>query len=283
MILRRQAYQRPPGALINDAIVGLERIEQEAWAQLAACAPASFAETVALETCRVGGAYFHMARHIPAFQFNWLGGAGLDPWERDAVPSAVARFREAGQQKFIVQVPPTAHTDEVEQQARSAGLAPHALAWAKFRRDTGAVPPVPTDLEIREIDATQAVVFAATTTAGFGMPQTLAAWLREIVGRPGWHCYVSYAGVEAAGAGALFVREDHAWIGIGATRPGLRRRGGHRALLARRLADAARYGARIVVTETGVPQGAQPAPSYRNIVSLGFSVAYVRANWALPA
>lgn len=230
----------------------------------------------------MGGAYFHMGRHIPVFQFNWLSGAGLDPWERDVVPTAVARFREAGQQQFIIQIPPTVHAGEVEQQARSAGLSPHALAWAKFRRDTSTVPHVPTGLEIREIDAAQAEVFAATTTAGFGMPRSLAIWLRELVGRPGWHCYVSYAGAEPAGAGALFVEGDNAWLGIGATKPELRRQGGHRALLGRRLADAARYGARVAVTETGVPQAAQPAPSYHNILSLGFTVAYVRPNWALP-
>jgi GNAT superfamily N-acetyltransferase len=224
-----------------------------------------------------------MARHIPVFQFNWLAGAGLDPWQPDAVAAGIARFREAGQQKFVIQVPPTVHAGEVEQQARGAGLLPHALAWAKFRRVTGAVPHVPTDLDIRQIDSTQAQLFAATTAAGFGMSPSMATWLREIVGRAGWHCYVSYAGTEAAGAGALFVNGNYAWIGMGATRPELRRRGGHRALLARRVADAARHGARIVVTETGVPQTDQPAPSYQNIRRLGFSVAYVRPNWTLPA
>jgi hypothetical protein len=62
----------------------------------------------------------------------------------------------------------------------------------------------------------------------------------------------------------------------------MRRKGGQSALLARRIADAAKYGARHVVTETGVPQEGQPAPSYRNILGCDFAVAYVRPNWALP-
>lgn len=229
------------------------------------------------------GAYFLMARHLPAYQFNWLAGAGLDPWERGGVPAAVAAFRSAGQRKFFIQIPPSVHAREVEQQAREAGLVSHPLAWAKFRRATSATPQVPTDLEIREIDATHAEAFAATVTAGFGMPPTLSVWLKGIVGLPGWHCYLSYAGSEPAGAGALFVAGNHAWIGIGATRPELWRRGGHRALLARRIAHAARHGARLVVTETGVPQGDQPSPSYRNICSVGCNVAYVRPNWASPS
>ncbi len=61
----------------------------------------------------------------------------------------------------------------------------------------------------------------------------------------------------------------------------MRRKGGQSALLARRIADAAKYGARQAVTETGVPQEGQPAPSYRNILGSGFTVAYGRPNWTL--
>jgi hypothetical protein len=73
--------------------------------------------------------------------------------------------------------------------------------------------------------------------------------------------------VEPAGAGALFVENDHAWLGIGVTKPELRRNGGQRALLGPRR----------------VSRRALNPPSYHNIRSLGFSVAYVRPNWELPA
>src|SRR6266516_6747105 len=58
----------------------------------------------------------------------------------------------------------------------------------------------------------------------------------------------------------------------------MHRKGGQSALLERRIADAAKYGARHTVAETGVPQQGQPAPSYRNILGCGFAVAYVRAE-----
>jgi hypothetical protein len=53
-------------------------------------------------------------------------------------------------------------------------------------------------------------------------------------------------------------------------------------LLARRIAEANRLGARVAVTETGVPQPGEPAPSYANILAAGFSIAYVRPNWTEP-
>ena len=165
----------------------------------------------------------------------------------------------------------------------AAGLAPHPLAWVKFERETRDPPRVEAALTIHEVGATQRDLFAATAVAGFGMPPPIAAWLREIVGRPGWSCYVSFADDEPAGAGALFIDEDAAWLGIGATKPAFRRRGGQSALIARRLGDAARRGARFAVTETGAPQPGEPAPSHRNILAAGFRAAYVRPNWAFPA
>ena len=136
---------------------------------------------------------------------------------------------------------------------------------------------------IREVSGDERDLFAATVAAGYGLPPPIGEWLREIVGRPGWSCYVCFADEEPAGAGALFVDEDAAWLGVGATKPAFRRRGGQSALIARRLADAARRGARFAVTETAVPQPGEPAPSHRNILAAGFRAAYVRPNWAFPA
>jgi hypothetical protein len=269
--------------LSDSDIESLERIERDAWRDLAAAAPPDFALQVGLETHEFGEALMLMASRAPVFQFNWLSGAGLDRADADAIPSAVARFREAGQPRFFVQIPPSPNAGCLEAQARAAGLAPHAIAWTKFERETRDPPRVDAALTIHEVGAAERDVFAATAVAGFGMPPPMAMWLREIVGRPGWSCYLSFAEGEPAGAGALFVDEDAAWLGVGATKPAFRRRGGQSALIARRLADSARRGARFAVTETGVPQPGEPAPSHRNILAVGFRTAYVRPNWALPA
>ena len=49
-----------------------------------------------------------MASRLPLFRLNRLvAGAGLDGADADAIPAAVARFRDAGQQKLFVQIPPS--------------------------------------------------------------------------------------------------------------------------------------------------------------------------------
>ena len=264
-------------------LLGLERIEQSAWIDLARAAPPAFAAGIGLETAEIHHAFFLMASRIPQFQFNWLSGTGLNGDDGRSIAGAVRRFRAAGQQKFIVQIPPGPNAAACTARAREAGLQEHALAWAKFYRPTAQPPAVASSLTIREVGANERDLFAATAVAGFGMPAPMAAWLSQIVGRPHWHTYVSFAGADPAGAAALYVDGDFAWLGIGATKSEMRKRGGQSALLARRIADAAQYGAKHAVTETGVPQPGQPAPSYANILKAGFEVAYVRPNWTEAA
>jgi hypothetical protein len=269
--------------MTHPLLAELERIERNAWEDLARAAPPPFAAAIGLETRRMGGALFLAAAKIPQFQFNWLAGAGLGSDDGACIGEAVARFREIGQTKFIVQIAPGPKAAQMESLARTAGLQASPLSWAKFCRETRNAPEVATSLTIREVDAADRTIFAESAIAGFGMPAPMATWLSQIVGRPHWHAYVSLDGDTPAGAAALYVDGDFAWLGIGATRPEMRRKGGQSALLARRIADAAKYGARHAVTETGVPQEGQPAPSYRNILGSGFGIAYERPNWTLPS
>jgi hypothetical protein len=241
--------------------------------------PAPLAQALGLETAEINHALLLLATRIPQFQFNWLAGTGLNGDDGSSIAEAVKRFRHAGQRKFIIQIPPGPNSQACIARARDAGLVEHALAWAKFCRPTANAPVVKTTLTIREIGAGERDLFASTAVAGFGMPAPLASWLSQIVGRPHWHAYMSFDGAEPAGAAALYVGGDFAWLGIGATRPQMRKRGGQSALLARRIADAGNFGAKYATTETGVPQPGQAAPSYENILKAGFEVAYVRPNW----
>ncbi len=127
------------------------------------------------------------------------------------------------------------------------------MAWAKFIRSSECGPTVNTTLTVREIGDSDRNAFGQTAIAGFGMPAPMAEWLAAIVGQPRWHAYVSYDSATPVGAGALYVDGDFAWCGIGSTISGARKRGGQSAMLARRIADAASFGAKFVVTETGVP------------------------------
>ena len=111
------------------------------------------------------------------------------------------------------------------------------------------------------------------------MPTFFVDWLRRLPGREGWQCFAAFDGDAPAAAGALYVTGEVGWIGIGATIPAQRGKGGQSALLAARIQAAADAGCEVVVTETGAPADGQPNGSYRNIVRAGFEPQYVRANY----
>jgi GNAT superfamily N-acetyltransferase len=155
------------------------------------------------------------------------------------------------------------------------GYAP-GYPWHKFVRAAEPLAPR-SDLSIE--DARSPAHFGLAFARGFGLPDAAGAWMARLVGRPGWHCFVGYDGELPVSCGALFAAGETGWLGLGATAPEARGRGGQSGVLAARIARAAKLGLAQVVTETGAPRDDRPGPSYRNILRAGFEVAYERPNF----
>jgi GNAT superfamily N-acetyltransferase len=170
--------------------------------------------------------------------------------------------------------------------------------WMKFSRGVGP-RQARSDLSVAKVGPERAGDFAAVVTGGFGMPAWTEPLAANVVGRPGWSCYVAYDGDTPAGAGALFVHEGPGservarlgpatlpakvgWLGLGATLPEFRGRGAQSAILAARIEEARRIGCATVTTETGELENDRPSSSYRNIVRAGFREEGVRENYRAP-
>ena len=167
--------------------------------------------------------------------------------------------------------------------------------WMKFTR--GVSPrEAQSDLDVRLVGPDRGVDFARVVVEGYGMPEWTTPLAANVVGRPGWSCYVAYDGDEPAGAGALFVHDPGlsrveglgpttlrenavGWLGYAATRERYRGRGAQSAILAARIEDARKQGCSTVTTETGELAEGRPSSSYRNIIRAGFREAGVRANY----
>lgn len=189
---------------------------------------------------------------------------------------AVARWY--GDTAYIVQVTP--ERGELTAELERRGFTP-GYAWMKFERGPEPFQDHATDLKITE--TTDPAPFGLSVAEGFGMPPEAAGVPASVVGRPGWWCFVAWDGDEPAAAAALFVDGTSAWIGMGATRPGYRRRGAQSALIAARFDVARALGVTLVTTETGELVPDRPSGSYRNLLRSGFRETYLRANWVAPA
>jgi hypothetical protein len=111
------------------------------------------------------------------------------------------------------------------------------------------------------------------------MPDMLRPWLAAPVGRPGWRHYLAWASEVPVATGALFVKDQIGWLGVGSTLPSHRRRGAQGAIMAQRIRDGAELGCRWLITETGEDTPGRPNPSYHNMVRTGFTLAYQRSNY----
>jgi hypothetical protein len=225
---------------------------------------------------------------LPMTLFNRLFGLGLtagpDPALLDGLP---ARLGDAMVPRWAVQPAPGALGDAWREWLGAHGYEPRLQRLAQMARDLRAEPQPAVDpapgLEVHEVGPLDAARFAGPVVAGFGLPAWCDDWLRQLPGRPGWHCMVASRDGEPVAGAALHLRGAHAWLGIAATAPRQRRQGAQRSLMLARLARATALGCRIATTETGAPEPGQPHPSYSNMLGCGFRQVATRTSWARPA
>lgn len=251
----------------------VEAVEAAGWADLVRACPTPLARALGLAVIEGDGAASTVAPRMPIALFNRSFG-----WQTAAEwQAALKRHRDSGAPDFFLQPPPWLATGFV-------GKGLHRRSrWAKTIRGREPVASMPTSLRIAEARPRDADAFATAAIGGFGMPPALAHWLVAVVGRPGWRSYIGWDGAQPVATGALYVKGDTAWCGLGATLPSHRGRGGQCALLARRVVDALAQGCRVVVTETGEDTADAPNPSFRNMLRTGFRVVHFRDNWAPPS
>jgi GNAT superfamily N-acetyltransferase len=151
--------------------------------------------------------------------------------------------------------------------------------WQKFERGVSLIE-TRTDLDVAEARAS--ADFGAVVRETWGAPDDVAAWLCSLVDQSDWHCFVAYEGVQPVASAMLYASGDVGWLGVASTLVAYRGRGAQSALLAARIDRARRLGLNLLVTETRAAEGADPDPSYRNILRAGFAPTYVRPNYALP-
>jgi GNAT superfamily N-acetyltransferase len=265
-----------------EAARAADAIEAAAYADLYAAAPPPLAAGLGLAVHEVGGATVLVAARIPAPMFNRAIGLG---WQQPATPASVetiaAHYRAAGVANWWLHWNPFATPAGFDAELQHRGFAlPPRSRWAKVMRDAAGAPRVETALAI--VRTEDAPATAAAIAQAFEMPPVMADWLAALHGRPRWQLYSVLEGERVVGGGALFVSGAAAWLGMGAVLPAWRKRGGQRALMARRIADAAAAGAERVFTETGEPVGDEPNPSLANMRASGFETVASRLNLAAP-
>lgn len=278
--------QRPEtaGSTSRAAATIADDAEAAAFADLYAAAPQVLRERLGLRVEKIADATLLLAPGLPDTLFNRAMGLGLRS-EADAsqVEAIAGAYRAAGCPRWWLHWNPHSSPAGFEQQLTAMGFTqPTRRSWAKALRGTQDAPTIATDLGVARATGAQVgdVVHAMTTV--FGMPPFMVDWLGSLRERPNWRMYAVTDGPDVVGGGCLYLSGGFAWLGMGAVLPSHRRRGGQGALMALRIADAIRAGARHIVTETGEPIAGEPNPSLANMKRCGFVTVASRLNFAGP-
>jgi GNAT superfamily N-acetyltransferase len=265
-----------------------ERIEFAAVEDMWAAAPAASVAQLGLAATRAADLTAVRCTALPrGTMLNAVMGVGLGAeLDEDALAATVASAHAAG---CVCRVPlwPDAPSGNAGRRwLARRGFAPD-YPWMKFRRPSatgeGEAPQGPSVRVDPVASPDDATTFGTIVTESFGLPPAFVPWLRALPGRDGWHCLLARVGGEPAAAAALFARADVGWLGLGATRPELRGRGGQGALLRRRAEIAQEHGVSVLFTETGERVPDRPSGSYRNILRAGFAEEYLRPNHVAQA
>jgi GNAT superfamily N-acetyltransferase len=256
-------------------IAQIEAVERDAWLDIYAAAPPPIRSALGIVQRRVDDGALLICRAIDHLQFNRLGHLGVTaPARAEAVDPALADFDAAGVKNWI----------------RGAGcrFAQHPLRRARINAASAHVGEIYPRQSCRAGRRHRArdprgrrrrrPRVRRRRAQGFGMPPVVGDWLAALAGRPRWRCFVGFDGDTPAAAGAVFSDSACAWLGIGATVGSHRKRGAQSALLAARIDAAIASGCTLLTTETGIPHGGEPSPSYANIERAGFTIAYPRPN-----
>ncbi|MEX0972054.1 MAG: hypothetical protein WDZ46_02195 [Solirubrobacterales bacterium] len=159
-------------------------------------------------------------------------------------------------------------------------------AEVAFVRDAVS-PDGPEDREVEVFELGEHEIdgegFSILAREGLGLPIMAEALYFGLPGRDGWRCYTAAPApdVQVIATGAMLVEDGVAVLGLDATVDAERGRGCARALLRRRLRDAAAAGCRTVVAE--VSAGEEHAEARSDLLEAGFAEAYAARNWMRPA
>lgn len=257
-----------------------EKIEREALISLHKHCPPKVAQSLGLHMLEVEDAIAAAAVNDPSVVINRTLGLGTQSKVQRETLSAIKEFySDLGIKKYFTHIYPKELPDNGNEMLSDMGFQ-KSRGWMKFSRDDSAPPNAPTELRIREAsNSEEAMHFGRIVASAFGMTELSAPMLAGLINDPGWYIFLSYSDNSPAGAGAMYVNGESAWMEWGATDPDFRRRGSQAAIMSARIQKAIDLGCKYMFTETGEAVEGDPQHSYKNILKAGFIESVLRENY----
>lgn len=236
--------------------------------------------TPLLRTEELRGGLLVLAEQVPSPFFNRAFALGLNGPIDAAMLTELDRRYRAATPVALIQILDDQLTPELRARIDELGWQ-RADGWVKMVRDNVWPPNLRTELRIDPLESAHGERMGEILLEAFKMPPSSRPMARGMLEGSDWRFYGAFDGDLLVSVGALAMFGQVGYLAVGATASSHRNRGAQGALMARRLREGIRLGARVFVTETGVETPEHPNPSYHNMLRTGFREAYRRPDYLI--
>lgn len=216
---------------------------------------------------------------VDVFIGNRVIGIGLNEKVTDSLIKEIKNFyKQNNKNKFFIQASPVENNTNIRDLILQNGGELRSN-WAKLVKIPESKKINNSEISIRELHEQDHEYVASLLLRSFSFPEELRPFCNYAFGKTGWTNYVAMLNDKIAGTGSLYIKDGIAEIGIAATVEDARGKGVQSALIHYRENEAFEKGCRYLFVETAEPTATYPAPSYRNMIRLGFTELYRRPNY----
>jgi hypothetical protein len=263
----------------------IEAAEAHAWSDMYSAAPTHWAAAAGLGLRWIDGSLALCWAASGRRYFSRAIGLGVTkPASETQLDRILALWRGLGIDMFLVQSLPHGRPNTYERWLHERGLE----AFDAQDRVIRGGQPLSSEIEraaLRQFEVEPVTADSAGEWSRFVQDVyrlDTGPWLPRLIGRRGWHQYVTREAGEIVAARGMYIGQDRiAWLGIDAPVPGITS-GDYEpdaALCARIVSDGLARGANAFIADIEAPTPLMDTPAYRHFSALGFRRPYVRTHY----
>lgn len=249
----------------------IERATATDWLQMCQAAPPEIIQMTGLRVRRFGAAFtvaMPLARQYP---INGANGVGiLEPATQTLLDDLTSFFRESGC-GFGIGVNPVSQPENLAEWLLERGFTKGGHIPILVRGTVNA-PEDSTEFRVERIGPEQAAVWEAIFSSMY--VAYLAKWQAALVGRKDRFHYLVFDGDAPVAVSQMSAMDGVGFLHFSGVLPEYRGKGIQRALIARRIRDAAEAGCAWVTSTADADTPEQPGYSLRNLLHCGFTVLH---------
>jgi GNAT superfamily N-acetyltransferase len=268
-----------------DTAACFERAERRFRADIWSCAPIDAVLEAGVQARHFGPVLATVFADLPeAPGMNLIQGAAEPGAMEGSHLAEAVEWMRSWEVEFLVPVAADRPgTVEAETWLDRLGCEQSVVVRKYFRGPGRALWPDAPGVEVRRLAPEEDEGLSVVATEGLRLPDLAGILFFGLPCLPDWQCYVAYLDGEEVACGSMLIDGEIAVLGLDATLHHARGRGCNRALLRRRLNDAARAGAKTVLALALDHPRPGPSAAAARLLDVGFLEAYRSVAWHRPA